>query len=126
MLYILGVWSILSDTLALWAAAPLLKIPGDLEDYRNTKPHNNKPLYPDIQQLPMNFQIGFIMSFWEKMVWYIWGYDGLIIGWFGIKDGLINTPKTFSDFLKKVLNVLLTNLEWFGIMQGWLGQQKRP
>jgi hypothetical protein len=40
---------ILFDTLALWAAAPLLKIPGDLEAYRNTKPHNNKPLYPDIQ-----------------------------------------------------------------------------
>jgi hypothetical protein len=56
------------------------------------------------------------MSYWEKMVWYIWGYDGLIIGWFEIKDGLIDTPKTFSDFLEKVLNVLLTN-EWgSGIM----------
>jgi hypothetical protein len=38
LLFILGVWSILFDTLALWAAASLLKIPGDLEDYRNTKP----------------------------------------------------------------------------------------
>jgi hypothetical protein len=61
---ILGVWSILSDTLALWAAAPLLKIPGNLEDYRNTKPHNNKPLYPDIQKLSAIFHKGFLMSIW--------------------------------------------------------------
>jgi hypothetical protein len=57
------------------------------------------------------------MSFWEKMVWYIWGYDGLIIGWFEIKDGLIDTPKTFSDFLEKVLNVLLTNGLNYAIMR---------
>jgi hypothetical protein len=57
------------------------------------------------------------MSFWEKMVWYIWGYDGLIIGWFEIKDGLIDTPKTSHEFLEKVLNVLLTNGLGFGIMQ---------
>jgi hypothetical protein len=31
LLFILGVWGILFDTLALWAAAPLPKIPGDLE-----------------------------------------------------------------------------------------------
>jgi hypothetical protein len=68
---------ILSDTLALWAAASLLKIPGNLEIYRNTKPHNNKPLYPDIQKSSTIFSNWFLMSFWEKMVWYIWGYDGL-------------------------------------------------
>jgi hypothetical protein len=62
------------------------------------------------------------MSYWEKMVWYIWGYDGLIIGWFGIKDGLTNTPKTFSDFLEKVLNVLLTNGLGFDIMQIFVPQ----
>ena len=38
-------------------------------------------------------------------------------GWFGIKDGLIDTPKTFHEFLEKVLNVLLTNGLGFGIMQ---------
>jgi hypothetical protein len=65
------------------------------------------------------------MSYWEKMVWYIWGYDGLIIGWFEIKDGLIDTPKTSHEFLEKVLNVLLTNGLGFGIMQ--MGRpQKRP
>jgi hypothetical protein len=95
------------------------KIPGNLEDYRNTKPYNNKPLYPDIQKLSVIFYKGFIMLYWEKMVWYIWGYDGLIIGWFEIKDGLIDTPKTFSDFLEKVLNVLLTKLKYSGIMQKW-------
>jgi hypothetical protein len=58
----------LSDTLALWAAAPLLKIPGNLRSYRNTKPHNNKPLYPDIPKLPMIFSKRALMSFWEKMV----------------------------------------------------------
>jgi hypothetical protein len=62
------------------------------------------------------------MSYWEKMVWYIWGYDGLIIGWFGIKDGLIDTPKTFSDFFQRVLNVLLTNGLGFGIMQNFVPQ----
>jgi hypothetical protein len=51
------------------------------------------------------------MSYWKKMVWYIWGYDGLIIGWF-------DTLKKFSEFLEKVLNVLLTNGLGFGIMLG--------
>jgi hypothetical protein len=41
------------------------------------------------------------MSFGDYILYR--GYDGLI--WFGIKDGLIDTPKTFSDFLEKVLNV---------------------
>ena len=74
----------------------------------------------------MIFYQTFIMSYWEKMVWYIWGYDGLIIGWFGIKDGLTNTPKTFSDFLKKGLNVLLTNGLGFGIMQGAFEPKNAP
>jgi hypothetical protein len=66
------------------------------------------------------------MSYWEKMVWYIWGYDGLIIGWFGIKDGLIDTPKTSHEFLEKVLNVLLTNGLGFGIMQSAFDRKNAP
>jgi hypothetical protein len=67
----------------------------------------------------MNFQIGFIMSYWEKMVWYIWGYDGLIIGWF-------DAPKKSHEFLKKVLNVLLTNIMVCAIMQRASGTKMDP
>jgi hypothetical protein len=42
------------------------------------------------------------------------------------QDGLINTPKTFSDFLEKVLNVLLTNGLGFGIMQSAFDRKKPP
>ena len=57
------------------------------------------------------------MSYWEKMVWYIWGYDGLGSRMVWDQDGLIDTPKTFSDFLEKVLNVLLTNGLYYAIMR---------
>ena len=54
--------------------------------------------------------------------------------WFGIygdmmvwdQDGLTNTPKTFGDFFQRVLNVLLTKLEWFGIMQRPSGPKSDP
>ena len=41
------------------------------------------------------------------------GFDTMMV-W--DQDGLINTPKTFSDFFQRVLNVLLTNGLGFGIM----------
>jgi hypothetical protein len=41
------------------------------------------------------------MSYWGYI--FIWGYDGLIIGWFGIKDGLINTPKLSVIFWRRFL-----------------------
>jgi hypothetical protein len=42
------------------------------------------------------------------------------------QDGLIDTPKTSHEFLEKVLNVLLTKLEWFGIMQNWFERKNAP
>jgi hypothetical protein len=42
------------------------------------------------------------------------------------QDGLTNTPKTFHEFLEKVLNVLLTNGLRFGIMQIGSGRKNAP
>ena len=42
-----------------------------------------------------------------------------MLGWF-------DTPKTFSEFLEKVLNVLLTNGLRFGIMQSGSGRKNAP
>jgi hypothetical protein len=60
------------------------------------------------------------MSFWGKRWFDIYG-DMMVWD----QDGLTNTPKTFSDFLEKVLNVLLTNGLGFGIMQSLVRTQKR-
>jgi hypothetical protein len=49
----------------------------------------------------------------------VWDQDGLMLGWF-------DTPKTFSDFFQRLLNVLLTNGLGFGIMQIGSGGRNAP
>ena len=49
----------------------------------------------------------------------VWDQDGLMLGWF-------DTPKTFSDFFQRLLNVLLTNGLGFGIMQSAFDRKMDP
>jgi hypothetical protein len=49
----------------------------------------------------------------------VWDQDGLMLGWF-------DTPKKFSEFSEKVLNILLTNGLGFGIMQNAFDRKNAP